>query len=390
MNRGEIRNVRRFMTPRRTWLLFDLIAVILAASFLVECGPSSSCDPCSLAGSGSARTLGETATAVGMYAGVAVPADLSDPRMEIVPLHFNSVTAENAMKWGELARELGSYDFTAADALVDFAEAHALRLRGHTLVWGPSPDQGYPADLPAKIREAEDPEAFTLDAIRTHVSTVVGRYAGRVESWDVVNEPLAMVGSGFDPNIFYEVTGTSYIAEAFHAARETDPDARLFLNEYFQSYGGPKARAFVDLLAGLLEQGVPIDGAGIQGHVYVAAPRPWMLKSFLTKLADLGLQIEFTELDILKLAMLGRLQRGLDLHEAQADVYRDITEACVETPACRGITVWGIDDGHTWFDQISPFNLFAPNEPLLLDRSREPKPAYDAVRRAIASRDRIR
>ena len=361
-------------------------AILLAGLFLILCGLTSSCDPCTRPGFGADRTLGETATATGMYAGVAVPADLSDPRMEIVPIHFNSVTAENAMKWGELAHELGDYDFTAADALVDWAEAHGLRVRGHTLVWGPSPDQGYPADLPAKIGEAADPEAFTRDAIRTHVSTVAGRYAGRIESWDVVNEPLAIVGSGFDRNIFHEAMGPDYIAEAFHAAREADPDARLFLNEYFLSYDGPKARAFVDLAAGLLEQGVPIDGAGIQGHVYITAPEPPILKSFLAELADLGLQIELTELDILNLAMLGRLESGLDLYEVQADVYGDLADACVETPACMGITVWGIDDGHSWFDALFPFTLFAPNDPLLLDRSLAPKPAYHAVREAIARR----
>ena len=358
--------------------------ILLTGIFLISCGLSSSCD--SGNDPGAPRTLGETAIAVGMYAGVAVPADLADPRMEIVPIHFNSVTAENAMKWGELAREHGDYDFTAADALVDWAETRGLRMRGHTLVWGQSTNQGYPADLPTKIVEAADPEAFTREAIRTHVSTVVERYAGRVESWDVVNEPLAPVGSGFARCIFYEAIGPSYIAETFHAARKADPCARLFLNEYFLSYDGPKARAFIELVEDLLDEGVPIDGVGIQGHVYIAAPEPEGFRNFLAKIADLGLQIELTEVDILKLAMLGRLESGQDLFEAQADVYDDLAAACVETPACRGITVWGIEDGLTWFDDLFPFTLFAPNEPLLLDRSLEPKPAYHAVQAEMEQR----
>jgi len=321
-----------------------------------------------------------------MFAGVAVPADPSDPRMEIVPVHFNSITAENAMKWGELSHQLGDYDFTAADALIDFAERYGLRVRGHTLLWGQSPDQGYPADLPQKILEAADPEAFTRDVIHEHVSTVVGRYAGRVETWDVVNEPLEMAGDGFDLNIFFEAMGPAYIAEAFRAARVADSGARLVLNEYFFSYSGPKAIAFIDLVSGLLDHGVPIDGVGIQGHVYVSAPQPRKLENFLAELASLGVEIEFTELDILKLSMLGRLADGQDLYLAQADVYREITRGCVETPVCRGITVWGMDDGHTWFDVLFPFNLFAPNDPLLLDKSLEPKPAYHAVKEEIANR----
>jgi endo-1,4-beta-xylanase len=259
-------------------------------------------------------------------------------------------------------------------------------VRGHTLVWGQSADQGYPPDLPERIRNAPDPEGFTREAIRDHVFTVVGRYRGRVETWDVVNEPLAPVGGGFDRNVLYEAMGESYVSEALLAARAADPDARLVINEYFFTYSGGKAADFIDLVSGLLDADIPIDGVGIQGHVYIMEPGPGELKGFLAALASLGLEIEFTELDILKLSMLGRLARGEDLFEAQADVYGSITRACVETAACRGITVWGTDDGHTWFDVGLPFTLFAPNEPLLLDRSLEPKPAYHVVKEEIANR----
>ena len=333
-------------------------------------------------------TLAETASEAGFFAGAAVPAAPSDPRMDVVPLHFNSITAESAMKWGELARELGHYDFRHADALLDFAEAHDLRVRGHALVWGKFPGHGYPADLAERIEEAENPEAFVREAIRVHISTVVGRYAGRVETWDVVNEPLAMAGCSYERNIFYEAMGPDYIAEAFHTAREADPEVRLVLNEFFIAYDGPKARAFVDLVADLIEQDVPVDGVGIQGHVYIAAPRPQSLRSFLADLADLDLDIELTELDVTKLALLGPLLLGQELFEAQALVYRDLTAACVDTPACRGITVWGIDDAHTWLDQFAPYDLMTPHEPLLLDRTLQPKPAYYAVRREIARRGR--
>ena len=366
------------MSRKSTLSLVIVLMIPISLTVLSACGNGGG-EKSSCASPDADCTLAETASEAGFFAGAAVPADPSDPRMDVVPLHFNSITAEGAMKWGELAGELGSYDFSQTDALLDFAEANDLRLRGHALVWGKFPGHGYPADLAERIGEAEDPEAFVREAIRLHISTVVGRYAGRVETWDVVNEPLAMVGSDFERNIFYEAMGPAYIPEAFHAAHEADPDVRLVLNEFFLDYDGPKTRAFVDLAADFIEQGVPIDGVGIQGHVFVAAPRPESLRSFLADLAELGLEIELTELDVTRIAMLGPLLSGRELFEAQADVYRDLAAACVDTPACRGITVWGIDDANTWFDRLSPFDLFAPHEPLLLDRSLHPKPAYYAV-----------
>lgn len=356
-----------------------MLATAFALAALAGCRGDGGGDGRTCADPDAGCTLAETAAEAGLFAGAAVPADLADPRMAAVPLHFNSITAENAMKWGELAPEVGRYDFSEADGLVDFAERKGLRVRGHVLVWGKFPGHGHPADLAAGIAGAPDPAAFAAEAIRSHVATVVGRYAGRVETWDVVNEPLAAVGTAFEANLFHEAMGPDYIAVAFRAARRADPGARLVLNEYFSDYDGPKARAFVDLAARLLHEGVPVDGVGVQGHLFTSVPASGALTAFLTALTNLGLEVEITEADVTRLALAGPLLAGERLFAAQADAYRALTAACVDTPGCRGLTVWGIDDGHSWLDRFAPFDLFAPNDPLLLDRALAPKPAYFAV-----------
>jgi endo-1,4-beta-xylanase len=331
-------------------------------------------------------TLAEAADEVGFYAGVAVSANLPQDREDLVLEHFNSITSENALKWGSLTNGLGNYDFTQADALIDWAQDMGLRIRGHVLVWGKMPGHGHPSDLQQLIDQAEDPAAFTLDAIRTHIATTAGRYAGRIDSWDVVNEPLALAGGGFERNIFYNATGTEYIAEAFHAARLAAPNAKLFLNEYFYFYDGPRANAFLALLDQLLDAGVPIDGVGIQGHVYLPLPHLEPLKNFLARIADRGLEIEFTEADVAKIAIIGRILDGADVYELQAEIYGTMADACAQTPQCKGFTVWGTDDAHCWLDGLFPFNELSPNHGLLLDTDLQPKPAYYAVRDAIAKR----
>ena len=328
-------------------------------------------------------TLAETAREAGFFVGAAVP-EAADPRMASVPLHFNSITAENAMKWGSLCRLTGQCDFTRADALMEYAEANDLRVRGHTLVWGQIPGHGYPADLESLVEAAPAPYAFLRETIRAHVSVVVGRYAGRIDSWDVVNEPLNVVGRGLDDNIFHRTMGQNYIVEAFRAAHEADPDARLFLNEYFYVYNAAKADALLALLGNLIDEGVPIHGVGIQGHVYVTKPFRACLGSFLRRISDLGLDVELTEIDMAKIVFFFDLLLGRSLFDAQADVYETLVEACLGVPSCTGITTWGIDDSESWLDNLFPIELFAPNEPLLLDRNLAPKPAYDRVRKSIA------
>jgi len=346
-----------------------------------DTGPSH---PCLQAGADC--TLAETATARGVHAGAAVPNGPSDERLAAMTTHFDSATAENAMKWGATCPTLGSCDYTQADAFMDFAEGARLRIRGHTLVWGQSPGHGHPGDLATLAEQADDPYTFMEQAITDHVTAMVGRYRGRVESWDVINEPLAPFGSTLDESVFYNAMGPDYLDLALRVAHQVDPNARLFVNEYVVSdYDGDKALAFVGLLDELMARGAPIHGAGIQAHLYLEVPELDALTALIATIAALGLDVELTEMDVAKLALQEQLDDGEDLFEAQAAAYGVLVQACLAEPRCTGVTTWGIDDGDSWLDSMPPYDAMAPHLPLLLDTDLQPKPAYHTVRELLAS-----
>lgn len=355
---------------------------ILAAALL--CAPVATALPADCRDKGAGCTLAETAAQAGFWIGAAIDAPPEPAAEAIYPAQFNSVTAENAHKWGPLSDGLGRYDFSRGDQVVAFAEANGARVRGHTLFWGRGP---LPADLAGQIAAAPDPAGRAREILVEHVGAVVGHYAGRIHSWDVVNEPLDFFTGNPDPNIMFRQLGIDYIGEAFRAAHAADPGAQLFLNEFFQDYQGEKARAFLSLAADLLAEGVPIHGVGIQGHIspgpdQLMPPDPAAFQAFLAELAALGLAVEITELDVSIFFFRG----AADPLAEQARVYGELVGACIAVPACQGVTLWGIEDGDTWLDRTFPSSVVAPNRPLLFDEDLEPKPAWFATRDAIAGR----
>lgn len=221
-----------------------------------------------------ACTLRDAGDAAGVLVGAAVATDrLVEPAYaRLVAEEFSSVTPENDMKWPSVHTARGSWNFGPADRLVAFAEEHDLAVRGHTLLWGQDVGNGIP-DWVADIDDPHELQAVVDD----HISTLVGRYAGRIDRWDVVNEPLETLGADLDANHFLEVLGPGYIAAAFEAAHRADPDARLFLNEHSVEFVPAKAEAFAALVEGLVAEGVPIHGVGLQAHQFSGRPPepPW-------------------------------------------------------------------------------------------------------------------
>jgi endo-1,4-beta-xylanase len=354
-------------------LLAGSATLLLAAEASADCATAP--ETCSLA---------EVATAADFFAGAAVLGPTQTGVAETIGPHFNSMTPEDALKWGELAATVGSYDFALADSLVDLAEAAGARVRGHALVWSRGP---LPADLPDDVAGATDPAARLTELIETHIATVAGRYMGRIETWDVVNEPLAPYGSAaLNDDLFAQTLGETYIDLAFEVAHAADPGAKLYLNEFFSDYGDVKAQAFLALVERLLARGVPLHGVGVQTH---QNPQPSLVTpydpdfpGFLAALAALGVEIEITELDL----TIWWFRNEPDPLAAHGAVYGQLAADCVALPACRGITVWGVTDPDTFMDQTFPWNIIAPNRPLLFDDAVAPKPAYFAVRDAIATR----
>jgi GH35 family endo-1,4-beta-xylanase len=330
---------------------------------------------------GAACTIADAARQAHVHVG-AITNRLQGPaERALLAEHFNATTPENEMKWGVIAPTVGGYDFADADAIAAFAADAGLRLRGHTLVWG---RLQLPQDLTTLVASAPDPAARLRDLMTAHFETMLGRYGDRVGVWDVVNQPLDVFTGAYDPNIFYQTLGAGYVAEVFTLARALDPDAALFLNEFFLTLPGEKASALVTLVHDLRQAGVPIDGVGIQAHFFPGLPLvdPAAIESLVRSLADLGVAVELTEVDV----SLWHFRNEPDPLAAQAAFYGRVAAACLRVPACRAITMWGLLDSETWLDTFPPFDAFAPNAPVLFDGSMTPKPAYFALRDVVAER----
>ncbi len=278
--------------------------------------------------------------------------------------HYTSVTPENELKWEIVEPREGEFDFAKADAIVRAARRAGKRVRGHTLTW----DIQLPGWLTSRTWSAREME----DILRTHVRRVVGHFRGRIAQWDVVNEPLDTDGS-LTRSVFAQALGERFVDIAFDAAHRADPRARLFLNEIASELPSAKQDALVALARRLVARGVPIDGVGLQDHTTAdAAPTQAILSRDIARFARLGLDVEFTELDV-------GVRPGMPLDAAhlaaQARGYAAAAAACRAARACTGVTVWGVDDKWSWLGPQWRATPYAADG--------TPKPAAAALRRAL-------
>ena len=288
---------------------------------------------------------------------------LSDPTYtDILDTEFNSVTAENVMKWDATEPSQGQFDFTAGDRLVEHAQANGQKVYGHTLVWH-SQAPGWAQGLQGEQLRS---------AMINHVTEVVSHYRGQVERWDVVNEVLSD-GGGFRDSFLYQQLGEDFIADAFRAAAEADPDAKLFINDYNTTGINAKSDTLYQLVQDLLAEGVPVHGVGFQSHEIVGQI-PGDIQQNLQRFADLGLEVVITELDIRT-----NTPASEQALQQQAEDYATVTRACLAVDTCAGITVWGISDKDSWVPGTFPGEGAA----CLWDENYQPKPAYEAVRSTL-------
>jgi endo-1,4-beta-xylanase len=323
-------------------------------------------------------SLSRMADSLDFYIGMAIKPDSLSRHW--VPAEFNSVTAENHFKPGHLMldAEAWKYDFSNADDLLELAKANGMRMRGHTLIWGKFPGRTHPVPWIKMAEGAEDPQAAMTEIITRYISDVMGRYKGKVETWDVVNEPMG--GTVLYECVFTRTLGEAYIDLAFHTAHKIDPDCELFLNEAIGDYDGPQGQAFLALLKRLKERGVPVHGVGLQTHHINAVHDVEAMKRYLRTIGEMGFKTEITELDIRLLHFI----KSKDPYQAQGDQYYKIARVCLEEPSCQGLTIWGITDAENWMDQIPPFKWKSPNAPYILDENLVKKPAYWGIHRALA------
>lgn len=206
------------------------------------------------------RFLRQTATDRGFTIGAAVDPDLLRTDVgyrETLRREFNAVTPENALKMGPLRPSRGTYDFTDADAIVDFGRANGMYVRGHTLVWH--------NQTPTWFQAWDYTDDQLCAFLRDHIHTVAGRYRSKIDAWDVVNEAVDDDGTLRD-TVWYDAMGVEYLDRAFEWANEVAPDTALYYNDYGADAVNEKSDAIYGLIKRLLDRGVPIDGVGLQLH----------------------------------------------------------------------------------------------------------------------------
>lgn len=301
--------------------------------------------------------------------------ELKDPQFTgLVRRNFTQVTPEWEMKMERILGADGAVDFSAADQIADFCRGAGLRMHGTTLVW-------YAQDPPAFEALKDDRAAFEVK-LHDYITAVMRRYQGLARGWDVLNEAVAEEGNGYRGGVWAAGLGDDYGRLAFQMAREADPTALLFLNDYNLELMPAKLDSFQRLLESLLRQGAPVTGLGTQSHLDINT-RPGQAGAAIKALARFGLPIHVSELDISTRQSGVSLSSDTDKLQAQARIAGEIAEAFAGLPAAQryAFTVWGVRDKDSW---LRGSNGGDPGDaPLLFDASGEPKPALAAVEAAF-------
>ena len=307
--------------------------------------------------------------------GAAVnPRTLKEQRT-LLSEHFNSITAENEMKFERLQPEEDRFTFEHADQMMDFAEEHGIGVRGHTLVW----HNQTPAWVFQDGAGGQISREGLLARMKTHIDTVVGRYRGNIYAWDVVNEAVADSG----PEVLREspwlsIAGDDFIARAFEYAHAADPDALLFYNDYNEAVPEKREKIYT-LVKSLLEQGVPIHGVGLQAHWSIAHPAEDDIRRAIERYASLGLKLHITELDVSVFSHDDRrtdlqspseemMTRQAERYETFFRIFRDYSESITS------VTFWGAADDYTWLDNFPVRGR--KNWPFLFDAGHQPKASF--------------
>jgi len=309
--------------------------------------------------------------------------DLSDERSNAAILReCNAVTPEYEMKWDVIAADLEKPDYRASDKLIAFAAENGLAFHGHTLWWHGS--------IPAPLQESGTRRQFA-EAALAHLTQTIRRYAGRLHSWDVVNEPLEPDdgrSDGFRHSRFLDAFGPGYIGQAFRTASVLDPDALLVLNEMGLEYACPKAtrkrRQMLDLLERELGGGTPIACLGIQSHLdAVDQPRHHPeFRAFLREVDQMGLSVMITEMDVTDVNCPGD---QIERDRMVADLYRAYLDLVLEECRVVGVSTWCLSDDRTWLEAFQPRADGEGLRPLPLDCGLQRKPAWHALKAALES-----
>lgn len=281
---------------------------------------------------------------------------------------FNVIVPGNPMKWDATEPEPGRFTFCEADQIVNYAEAHNQKIRGHVLVWH--------SQLPNWVANGTWTRDTLLAAMRSHIHGVMNRYKGKIFAWDVVNEAVADAAPhNLRDTVFTRVIGPDFLDFAFRYAREADPNAKLFYNDYGAERMNSKAQAVFNLVTAMKARGVPIDGVGLQMHVGLTGTMPPNeVEQNIRRLAQAGFETHITEFDITT-----PLPDTPAKQAQHAETYRGLYRACRAVPQCTAFLVWGINDPESWIINFRPGNFGG----LLFDNNSWRKPAYYALQQEL-------
>lgn len=298
---------------------------------------------------------------------------------------FNGVVGENAMKWDGLQAVRGTFTFAGADAMVNFAQQNDMIVRGHTFVW--HQQSGFAATMPAQATVQATRDTM-FKVMKTHITTVMTHFKGKIHEWDIVNEAVARdsagmrLGTGTSSSFWSLRTDAAnhdwdFVDSAYTYARLADPAAFLVYNDYDCEGMGKKSNLVFTLVSRLKAKGL-IDGVGLQCHFYVPGTSTGSNGAFsasemaanLKRLAELGLRISLTEIDF----RVPTPPTSAHL-AAQRDAYETLLGICLANPNCKNFFLWGLNDGSSWI----PGQYAGQGAPLLFDDGFNPKPAYTGL-----------
>lgn len=319
----------------------------------------------------------------------------------LVTEQFNTIVAENCMKSEVLQPDQGKFDFDLADQFVAFGEANNMFMIGHTLVWHSQTPPWLFVDS-----EGNDVSRDTLIArMKTHIYTVVGRYKGKVQGWDVVNEAVLDEG-GMRESKFYKIIGPDYIELAFKFAHEADPEAELYYNDY-NLYKPEKRNETVNLVKSLIEAGCKVHGVGMQAHYGLGGDNTKEIEESILAFSALNVYVMMTELDVSVLPfpteqITAEVSQSYEnkpefnpytdqlpdsVQTALSDFYASLFKVYLKhSDKISRVTFWGVNDSQTWRNYW-PINGRI-DHPLFFDRNNEAKPVYDAVLSLVEQSDK--
>lgn len=388
------RSRRHRVGPRRAGSLGTIAALALAGTAYLPVAAADASTPTTPPDTAaSVLHLRSQAAKSGILIGSGSinPKYLSDPQFaSTLASQFNSLSPENELKWSNIEPQQGVFNFGPVDTDVAFAKRHQMVVKGHTLL---APG----AFIPSWLASITD-RAQLLAAMTNHIDTIMHRYAGIMNRWDVVTEPFLPgapgTGSGLNTdNVFYQVLGKDYIGDAFRIAHDANPAAKLFINESLVEYYPDKAALLYNLVKGLVDAGVPINGVALESHATCYGPPPGAITNIVNSYRALGLQVSLSEMDahVLPDAVCPGVT---DADAQQGQIYGQYVSEALAA-GVKDISFWGFTDAKQWYTWLPSLTCTYlppgdPNRPsncahpTMFDENYNPKPAFFATWTALA------